>query len=419
METPDMKRALSVLVMMFLLLPVCALAADNGTYRNLRIFTDVIEEIERSYVEEPDSEQLIEEAIKGMVNSLDPHSALLPPQAHSELREDTRGRFSGVGLVLSIRDEKLTVVSPIDGSPAKEAGIRNGDVIIAIDDQKTATMTMEESIELMRGVRGSMVTLTVLQKKGGKEMRVTLRRDEIPLQSVAHYELKPGFPFIAVTSFNDNTASDFEKAILAHEAKGAVKGLVLDLRDNPGGILQQAVEMVDLFIADGVIVSIKGRAKEQRQVWRATTEKPVRTFPVVVLINGGSASASEIVAGALKDQKRALILGTTSFGKGSVQNIIPLSDGFGLKLTVALYYTPSGTSIQAKGIVPDVELPFQEMAFASEEKSMAERDLPNHIKANDKADEEPLPQAPERLKRDNQVQRALELLLSRSIFGNG
>lgn len=414
-----MKRSLPVLVLFCLLLPHRAPAADNGTYRNLRIFTDVMEEIERNYVEEPNSEKLIEEAVKGMVNSLDPHSALLPPQAHSELRDDTRGRFSGVGLVLSIRNDKLTVVSPIDGSPAKTAGIRNGDVIIAIDDRKTASMTMEESITLMRGPRGSMVTLTVLQNKGGKEMRVTLRRDEIPLQSVAHYELKPGFPFIAVTSFNESTASDFEKALLAHEAKGAVKGLVLDLRDNPGGILQQAVDLADLFITDGVIVSIKGRAQEQRQVWRATAEKPVRNFPVVVLINGGSASAAEIVAGALKDHKRALILGTTSFGKGSVQNIIPLSDGYGLKLTVALYYTPSGVSIQAKGIVPDVELPFQEMAFTPEEKPMAESDLPNHIVPRQKADDEPLPAAPERLKRDNQVQRAMELLLSRNIFGNG
>lgn len=413
-----MKRPFSVLILVLFLLPVGATAAENGTYRNLRIFTDVIEEIERSYVDEPDTEQLIEEAIKGMVDSLDPHSALLPPQAHSELREDTRGRFSGVGLVLSIRNEKLTVVSPIDGSPAKDAGIRSGDVIIAIDDEKTATLTMEESIHLMRGVRGSMVTLTVLQKKGGKEVRVTLRRDDIPLQSVAHYELKPGFPFIAVTSFNEHTARDFEAALVAHEAKGPVKGLVLDLRDNPGGILQQAVDLVDLFLSEGVIVSIKGRAKEQRQVWRATTEKTVRRFPVVVLINGGSASASEIVAGALKDHKRGLILGTTSFGKGSVQNIIPLSDGYGLKLTVALYYTPSGVSIQAKGIVPDVELPFQEMAFAAEEKPMTERDLPNHIKASPGDDDEPLPQAPERLKRDNQVQRALELLLSRDIFGN-
>jgi len=414
-----MTRVDLIVALVCLLVPLSAAAAENGTYRNLRIFTDVIEEIERSYVDEPDSEQLIEEAIKGMVNSLDPHSALLPPQAHSELQEDTRGRFSGVGLVLSIRNEKLTVVSPIGGSPAKEAGIRNGDVIIAIDDEKTAALTMEESISLMRGVRGSMVTLTVLQKKGGQEMRVTLRRDEIPLQSVAHYELKRGFPFIAVTSFNDSTARDFEKALLAHEAKGPVKGLVLDLRDNPGGILQQAVDLVDLFIEDGVIVSIKGRAKEQRQVWRATFEKPVRTFPVVVLINGGSASASEIVAGAMKDHKRGLILGTTSFGKGSVQNIIPLSDGYGLKLTVALYYTPSGVSIQAKGIVPDVELPFQEMAFTPEEQPMAERDLPNHIEASESEDEDPLLQAPERLKRDNQVQRALELLLSRDIFGNG
>ncbi|WP_300667003.1 S41 family peptidase [Desulfoluna sp.] len=414
-----MKRVSSLMALLWLLVPLCATAAENGTYRNLRIFTDVIEEIERSYVDEPNSEQLIEEAIKGMVNSLDPHSALLPPQAHSELQEDTRGRFSGVGLVLSMRNEKLIVVSPIDGSPAKNAGIRGGDLIIAIDGEKTATLTMEESITLMRGPRGSMVSLTVLQKTGGKEVRVTLRRDEIPLQSVAHYELKRGFPFIAVTSFNDNTARDFEAALLAHEANGPVKGLVLDLRDNPGGILQQAVDIVDFFIEDGVIVSIKGRSMEERQVWRATTEKPVRSFPVVVLINGGSASASEIVAGALKDRKRGLILGTTSFGKGSVQNIIPLTDGYGLKLTVALYYTPSGVSIQAKGIVPDVELPFQEMDFTPDEPPMTERDLPNHIKPRESADEEPLPQAPDRLKRDNQVQRALELLLSRDIFGKG
>lgn len=414
-----MKRMYMIVILIALLVPFAVSAAENGTYRNLRIFTDVIEEIERSYVDEPDSEKLIEEAIKGMVNSLDPHSALLPPQAHSELQEDTRGRFSGVGLVLAIRNEKLTVVSPIEGSPAKEAGIRNGDVIIAVDGEKTAALTMEESITLMRGPRGSMVTLTVLQKQGGKEVDLTLRRDEIPLQSVAHYELKRGFPFIAVTSFNDNTARDFEAALLAHEARGPVKGLVLDLRDNPGGILQQAVDMVDLFLDEGVIVSIKGRDEEQRQVWRATTEKAVRSFPVVVLINGGSASASEIVAGAMKDHKRGLILGTTSFGKGSVQNIIPLSDGYGLKLTVALYYTPSGVSIQARGIVPDVELPFQEMAFTPEEKHLAERDLPNHIEVSGDQEEEPLLKAPERLRRDNQVQRALELLLSRDIFGNG
>ncbi len=413
------KRFLYLMVFVSLLGPFPVWSAEDGTYRNLRIFADVLQEIERRYVETPDSEQLIEAAIKGMVNSLDPHSALLPPRAHRDLQDDTRGHFSGVGLVLSIREDKLVVVSPIEGSPAKEAGVRSGDVIIAIDGQKTATLSMEESTTLMRGARGSEVALTVLRKKDGKEMVITVRRDDIPLQSVSHYELKPGFPFVVVTSFNESTARDFETALALHESRGPVKGLVVDLRDNPGGILQQAVEMVDLFISEGVIVSIKGRGQEQSQVWRATGEKPVRAYPMVVLINGGSASASEIVAGALKDHKRALILGTTSFGKGSVQNIISLSDGFGLKLTVALYYTPSGRSIQAKGIVPDVELPFQEMAFVSDDASMTERDLPNHIEVRETVHEVPLPQAPDRLHRDNQVQRALELLFSRDIFGDG
>lgn len=412
-------KPLSILAMaLCLLLPQGAFAAKDGTYNALRLFSDVLEEIEANYVEETDAEKLIEKAVGKMVGSLDPHSALLPPKAHDDLKEDTRGKFSGVGLVLSIREGQLVVVSPIEGSPASRAGIEHGDIITTIAGEKTAGLTMEEAVNLMRGPRGSVVKLTVLHKESGQESAYSLRRDEIPLQSVVHFEMKPGFPMVAISSFNEGTSRDLEKALEAHEAHTPIKGMILDLRDNPGGILQQAVEVVDLFLESGVIVSIAGRDKSQKQVWRAAESETLRSFPMVVLLNGGSASASEIVAGALKDHKRALVLGTTSFGKGSVQNIITLSNGYGLKLTVALYFTPSGESIQAKGIVPDVQLPYQELSLEDASQSITERDLPNHIALPEKKGDSPLPQPPEQLKYDNQVQRALELLVSQDIFGS-
>ena len=412
-----MKYLRMLVMVLFLFSPQRAISASDGTYNALRLFSDVLEEIESSYVEEVRTQELIEKAVMKMVDSLDPHSALLSPKDHDELKEDTKGKFSGVGLVLSIRDEKLVVVSPIEGSPAGKAGIDHGDIITSIAGEKTEGLTMDEAVKLMRGPRGSLVKLTVRKKGSGKEASYTLRRDEIPLRSVAHFEMKPGFPLVAISSFNDGTSEELRKALRAHEAQGEIKGLVLDLRDNPGGILQQAVEVVDLFIEKGVIVSIEGRDKEQKQMWQAGESDVARSFPMVVLINGGSASASEIVAGALKDHKRALILGTTSFGKGSVQNIISLSNGYGLKLTVALYYTPSGASIQARGIVPDVELPYQALEFEANEEGVTERDLPNHITLPDAKGGSELPKAPPQFRYDNQVQRALELLISRDIFG--
>ena len=424
---------------------------DNreDTYQGLKVFSDVIDLVEKNYVDEVAPKKLIEHAIQGMVGSLDPHSSLLTPEAFKELQIDTQGEFTGIGIHVTMRDNLVTVISPIEGTPAYKAGIKAADRIVKVDG--TATDNLRDAVKRMRGPKGTKVTITVIREGEPKPMDFDLVRDVIPIHSVKSTALKPGYGYVWVTHFRENTYDDLVAAIDELEAHDPpMKGLVLDLRDNPGGVLDQAIRISDLFLDKGVIMSSKGRLKRHNRTYRARKDdsKP-RPYPMVVLINGGSASASEIVAGALQDQKRALIIGTTSFGKGSVQSIENLRDGYALKLTIARYYTPSGRSIQAKGVEPDIVVAHKilEAEPTEQRRLFKEKDLANHLNAEpgspDKKDdvqddvqketpeEDKSPQGaqsrlspldPEQLMTDSQVRRAMDILISYDIFqklGNG
>ena len=418
-------------------------ASNDETYKGLKLFSDVLEMVENSYVDEVDTQELIQNAIQGMVHSLDPHSALLTPEDLTDLQVDTQGEFSGIGISISMRNGFVTVVAPISGTPAYNAGIKTGDRIIKADG--VPTRDLKEAVKLMRGPKGTEVVITIIRDGEPEPLEFKIIRDVIPLESVKYTALKPGYGYVWVTNFQDKTTRDLKAALKEMDTKdNPLKGLVLDLRDNPGGLLNQAIDVSDLFIDDGVILSIKGRKEEKNKFFNATASGIKRDFPMVVLINGGSASASEIVAGALQDHKRALILGTTSFGKGSVQSVENLRDGYGLKLTIARYYTPSGRSIQATGIEPDIELAYKMIEEPVEKRGMErikEKDLMNHLDAepgmeNEKEKkEEKEPEAvdmqqdrirggesrygeldAEQLQLDNQIMRALEILIGYDIF---
>jgi carboxyl-terminal processing protease len=421
------------------------LSADSAeTYKGLKLFSDVIELVEDNYVDPVDSKELIEKAIQGMVHSLDPHSALLSPDDFKELQVDTQGEFTGIGVSITMKDGFVTVISPIEGTPAYKAGIKAGDKIIKVNG-KTAG-DLRQAVKMIRGPKGTEVVVTIAREEVKKPIDFKIVRDIIPVESVKTAVLKPGYGYVWITNFRENTTDDLVSGLEELEsAKVPLKGLILDLRDDPGGLLDQAIKVSDLFIEKGTILSIKGRRGKNAQIYRASEDKVKRDYPIVLLINGGSASASEIVAGALQDHKRALILGTTSFGKGSVQSVEKLRDGYGLKLTIARYYTPSGRSIQAKGIQPDIVvkrrfIDKEDMGDISE-RFIKEKDLRNHLEAipekgrekenergkkEKKQKQQSIDKArfmygqlkPEQLMKDNQVTRALDILLSYEIFKN-
>jgi carboxyl-terminal processing protease len=403
-------------------------ALSNSTYEDLKVFTDVLGFIQKDYVEETKSKDLIYGAIKGMLETLDPHSAFMPPDMYKEMQEETKGRFEGLGIEITIKDGILTVVSPIEDTPAYKAGVLAGDQIIKIDGESTKNFTLMDSVKRLRGPKGTKVTITIMREGVTKPRDFTLVRDVIPVRSVRHELLEKNYGYIRLSQFQEKTDGDFEKAMkaLEEESKGALKGLVLDLRNNPGGLLEQAVKIADHFIESGIIVTIDGRREEVKQKWPAHPDGTVTRYPLVVLVNGGSASGAEIVAGAIQDHGRGILVGTQTFGKGSVQTIIPLKDGSGLKLTTARYYTPSGRSIQAKGIVPDIII---KPSRPEEEKEIiipklpTEKDLERHLMDVEKG----APQGKEKRKKeegkekkpaDNQLERALELLKSWEIFKN-
>jgi carboxyl-terminal processing protease len=406
-------------------------AGDEKTYETLKLFTEVLEELEKNYVDEVDADELIHNAIKGMVGNLDPHSGFMPPEAFDDLQDDTKGEFSGIGIVITTKEGILTVVSPIEGTPAYKAGIQAGDIIVKIDGVSTKGMPLWEAVGKMRGPRYKKVLITVFREGEAAPLEFSLKRDLIPMTSVRSAVLKPGYGYLRVTNFRMNTTEDMEKHLRKLEtAEGGLKGLVIDLRDNPGGLLDQAIKVSDLFLDQGSIVSIKGRLEKNTQVFKAYPDGDTRDYPIVVLINGGSASASEIVAGALQDQSRALILGTPSFGKGSVQTVRPLKDGFGIKYTIARYYTPNGRSIQAKGIQPDIEVAFEiiekkEKTPSVFDRMMKEKDLKNSLEPEGEEPEKSEPRKPgksrqileaEQLEMDSQVKRALDILVSYGVF---
>ena len=331
-------------------------AGTSEIYKNMEILTEVIRQIEKSYVEPQEAQKLIKGALKGMVQGLDPHSSYMTKEEHQELLIETKGSFSGVGIEITVKDNFLTVVSPIEGTPAYKSGIQAGDRIIKIDGKLTTEMSLPEAVKSIRGEKGTSVNLTIMREGSDKPLDFSLTRDVIPIKSVRSQLLAPKIGYVRISNFQSKTVQDLSAALEGIEKERNLEGLVLDLRNNPGGLLSQAIDVADLFLDSGVIVSTKGRNSSQDMKATAHKKKGERKYPMIVLVNGGSASASEIVAGALQDNKRALILGTRTFGKGSVQTILPLSDGSGLRLTTAMYYTPSGRSIQASGIVPDIEL---------------------------------------------------------------
>ena len=403
-------------------------ALSNSMYEDLKVFTDVIGYIQKDYVEETKSKDLIYGAIKGMLETLDPHSAFMPPNMYKEMQEETKGRFEGLGIEITIKDGLLTVVSPIEDTPAFKAGIQAGDQIIKIDGDSTKNFTLMDSVKRLRGPRGSKVTITIMREGFTKPKEFTLVREVIPVRSVRHELLDKHYGYIRISQFQEKTDSEFEKAMKAldEESKGTLKGLILDLRNNPGGLLDQAVKISDRFIDSGLIVSVEGRKEDQKIKFFAHPDGNLSRYPLVVLVNGGSASGAEIVAGAIQDHGRGILLGTHTFGKGSVQTIIPLKDGSGLRLTTARYYTPNGRSIQAKGIVPDfIVKPSrpEEEKEAVAPKLPSEKDLERHLmdveKGAPKEKEKPKKEeGKEKKPVDNQLERAVELLKSWDVFKN-
>jgi carboxyl-terminal processing protease len=330
---------------------------DALPWEDARLLAEVLQRVRQDYVESIDDHELMESAIRGMVAALDPHSAFLDPEEYDEIRISTTGAYSGVGIEVTMQDGAVRVVAPIDGTPAAHAGIEAGDTIVSIDDVPVDTAALDDAINRMRGKPGTSVKVSVTREPGPQTLDFVLERSNVQVHSVKKELLEPGFGYVRITHFSETTPNDLTRAIAdlkAQSPQGKLKGLVLDLRNNPGGVLEAAVSVSDAFLNDGAIVSASGRAAESRFEMDATPGDLLDGGALAVLVNGGSASASEIVAGALKDHGRAMLIGKTTFGKGSVQTVMPLSDGRAIKLTTSRYYTPSGASIHEKGIDPDI-----------------------------------------------------------------
>ncbi len=354
------------------------IAVSGNTYENLKIFSDVIGVIQDNYAESVDAKELIYNAIKGMVKGLDPHSSFLTPDEYSEMQIETKGSFGGIGIEIGMRDNMLTVVSPIEDTPAFKAGILAGDRIVKIGDKYTKDLTLNEAVSLMRGLKDTPVTIYIMREGFQSPKAFTIIRATIKVKSVKFRPLEEGYGYIRLVQFQENTTEELGVALKELKGKnGTLKGLVLDLRNNPGGLLDEAVSVSNEFLDSGIIVYTKGRVQGKDIKFTADTARMQPDFPIIVLVNGGSASASEIVAGALQDHKRAIILGTTTFGKASVQTIISLADGSAVRLTTAKYYTPSGRSIQARGIEPDI------VVGEVVKEHLKEKDLERHLLPED------------------------------------
>lgn len=358
-----MKKLLSIILLLILISPLNALPEDEAVYRGLSNFTKVLDLIERNYVDKVDSEELTNNAIEGMLKTLDPYSAYLSPERYKELEIGTSGEFGGVGMEVAVENGVLKVISPIEGSPADLAGIKPGDLITEIDGKPTGGMVVYDAVKLLRGPKGSNVTITVTREGEGSR-NITLTRDVIHIKSVKYKLLDNEIGYIKISQFQENVSDELKDALskLELDNGGSLRGLVLDLRNNPGGLLDEAIEVADQFIDKGLIVSVRGRTSNQSKEYYATKGDSERDISLVVLVNKGSASASEVVAEALQDSKRATIIGSKTFGKGSVQTIIQLDDGSGLKLTTAKFYAPSGRSISDVGVTPDIVVEDNEYA---------------------------------------------------------
>ncbi len=348
----------------------------------LRTFTEVFARIKKDYVEEVSDKTLLENAIRGMLSGLDPHSSYLDTESFKELQVGTTGEFGGLGIEVGMEDGFVKVISPIDGTPAQKAGVKAGDLVIRLDEKPVKGMTLRDAVKIMRGKVGSDIVLTIIREGAEKPLKITITRAIIKVKSVRSEDLGDGFGYVRISQFQSHTGENMNKAIekLKKENGGKLKGMVLDLRNNPGGVLNGAVEVSDAFLESGLIVFTKGRIADSQMKFSATPRRLLDGAPLVVLVNGGSASASEIVSGALQDHKRAVIIGTRTFGKGSVQTILPLNETTALKLTTARYFTPSGRSIQAEGITPDIVLePVKVTKLEGLGKRLKEADLSRHL----------------------------------------
>ncbi len=365
----------------------------------LRAFTGVLDAVKQDYVEPVQDKALLENAIRGMLSNLDPHSAFLDAEAFQDLQIGTSGEFGGLGIEVSQEDGFLKVIAPIDDTPAQRAGIRAGDLIIRLDDVSVKGMPLADAIQRMRGKPNTAITLTVVREGARKPLKIKLIREVIQVRSVKGRLLEPGFGYLRITQFQSKTDQNLRQALqeIEQQNKGPLRGVVLDLRNNPGGVLNGAVDVADEFLDNGAIVQTKGRGNGSDQSFKATPGDLLKGAPLVVLVNSGSASASEIVAGALQDHRRALILGERTFGKGSVQTILPLGNGTAVKLTTARYYTPNGRSIQAEGIEPDIKLkPLKvaDGADSSDPDPVKEADLTGHLRNDRNNPDNPAPRAP-------------------------
>ena len=397
--------------------PQQSIAASSETYRQLNLFGDVFERVRADYVEDVDDSDLIESAIQGMLNALDPHSTYLSPKSYKDMQVQTRGEFGGLGIEVTMENGLVKVVAPIDDTPAEKAGVQAGDLVTHLDGDPILGLTLSQAVERMRGPVNTEITLTMTRQGVEKPFDITIRRAVIKVQSV-RARREGNIAYVRITSFNEQTEPGLKRAMvpLMEEIGSKFQGVILDLRNNPGGLLDQAIAVSDAFLERGEIVSTRGRAAEDTQRYNARAGDLAKGRPVVVLINGGSASASEIVAGALQDHRRAIVLGTRSFGKGSVQTIIPLQDHGALRLTTARYYTPAGRSIQAKGIDPDITVEAARVEPVDTGKQRSEADLRNHLESEDEKDKDVKGQVSDRARQDYQLARALDLLRGLSFF---
>jgi carboxyl-terminal processing protease len=404
-------------------------ALDKSVYKDIKTFNEVFDMVKKNYVDEVDSAMLIQGAINGMIRSLDPHSAFMTPEIYKELEVETQGRFGGIGIEITIVKDVLTVVSPIEDTPAFIAGIKTGDQIIRIDSKSTKDITIMEAVKKLRGPKDTKVTITIMRENMAKPKDFVLTRAIIQVKSVKAKTFDDNIGYIRIASFHERTFDDLRKALReVSEKLNPMKGLVLDLRNDPGGLLIQAIEVSDMFLKSGVIVSTRGRTKNMETKTMARNDDNEITCPIVVLVNEGTASAAEIVAGALQDNGRALVIGTQTFGKASVQTVIPLEDGSALKLTTARYYTPKGRSIQAEGIKPDIVVKYVRPSEDAEnntawwEDRVREKDLQGHIKPakedGTKLDENQAKDVkdPSDLAHDNQLKTAIDILKSWDIM---
>jgi carboxyl-terminal processing protease len=388
---------------------------DELPLEDIQTFAEVFERIKRAYVDEVDDSTLLRNAMRGMLSELDPHSAYLDRREFQSLRESTEGEFGGIGIEVGLEEGRLTIITPIDDTPASRAGLQARDVILEIDGNPTERLSLQESVTLMRGAPGSQIRLNILRSGREAPLDVTLTREIIRTESVRSEMLEPGYGYLRVSQFQSRSGEQVNNAIRRMERDGPLQGLVLDLRNNPGGVLQAAVAVADAFLQSGLVVYTEGRLPDTQMRFSASRETAAPDVPLVVLINGGSASAAEIVAGALQDQRRGVIMGTESFGKGSVQQVMPLGNGEGLKLTTALYYTPNGRSIQAMGIEPDVRVVRGRLEVTESSRQLREADLEGHLRSRS----EPramTQELSERLREDYQLGEALNLLKALNVL---